>query len=369
MKNNFPIKCLGIVAFIFLFGYCHGQQAVYSSYIGQNLGFGSRTVGCPDLNNSIPNRTIHVLPKPNLNLQFLVDSLHKLGGGTILLRSGTYPLSKTLSIKSNIRIKGENRNTVILTSAIKSAWLDDSHNAAIIRFRKTTNASFENVSIVYTGNSNPPIDLEDPLKPWDKGIYQNDPYGDTNLYVSGIVMEGAKNCSITKCRILNSGTDPVFIQYSENITLAYNYIDRCYNKGGEGNGYYVLRKNSARILVFADTVRRIRHFTIEQGANHNVVSNCEFAVDINFHNGDNGYNIIQNNNIKLPLWHGWNCFATGVRNMHAPPGPKNLLYKNRCFFRCSFPEFNLNDSAKTYNGFAGFKSVVMPVVPATIKIR
>ena len=51
--------------------------------------------------------------------------------------------------------------------------------------------------------------------------------------------------------------------------------------------------------------------------------------DANFHNGDGGCNLVEQNTILLPRWHGWDVFATGGAEWgHKPPGRDNILLNN-----------------------------------------
>jgi len=110
-------------------------------------------------------------------------------------------------------------------------------------------------------------------------------------------------------------------------TLRSNFVDACFNKGGRGNGYYDIRGDYN--LIVDERVRRIRHFAIQNGAKYNVVINCDIEVDVNFHNGDDGFNLIEQNKIKSEQWRSWGAFASGgARFGHDEPGDNNIIFNN-----------------------------------------
>jgi len=284
--------------------------------------------------NSLP---VVVTINPSYNIQTVIDSVNTSGGGVILFSSGVYSISSTISMKDNVVLRGVDATTVIIESTITSTWAQGKKNT--LEFDNTSNSGVEDLTIFYKVVGFDPIDRLDWLDgTWCNNCFQNNPHGLTDLYVRQIAINSnSSNCWVDGCRILNSGTDPILLAGNYN-TLRNNFIDRCYNKGGDGNGYYDIRGDHN--LITNDTVKRIRHFAIQLGAEHNVIINCFIEGDVNFHNGDGGSNLLENNEINLPTWHGWDIFGTGAAIYgHQTPGPNNIMVNNITNFKNLGPKY------------------------------
>lgn len=55
---------------------------------------------------------------------------------------------------------------------------------------------------------------------------------------------------------------------------------------------------------------------------------CNFEVDVNFHDQDDGHNLVENCRIHTPVWHSWPAIGVGIPEKHHPPGPGNILFNN-----------------------------------------
>lgn len=288
---------------------------------------------------------------PGDDLQNAIDFVSNSGGGVIKLNSGTYPISKTLFIKSGVVIRGADKESVILESTVRGY---DS-NAYSIYFDDATNAGLENLTHFYKVEGCTPNDYDSLNNgPYDRSIYDNDPCGLTDLYVGAVGMSNNTSDSwIDNCNILESGSHAIRVR-GNNCTISRCFIDRAYNKGPGGRAYFdIIGDNN---LVVNNTVKRIRHFAVHQGARYNVVFNNLFWVDVNFHSEDDGFNLIEKNTITTPSWHGWNIIATGAVEFHKPPGSKNLIYNNTTDHRQTGQ--NLFGVENTIYTLTGFDSVV-----------
>ncbi|WP_234461989.1 hypothetical protein, partial [Pedobacter segetis] len=54
-------------------------------------------------------------------------------------------------------------------------------------------------------------------------------------------------------------------------------------------------------------------------------------VDVNFHDGDYGNNLIEQNSITIPSTHLWGALQAGAPSLHKGPGLKNIIWKNNCY--------------------------------------
>ncbi|WP_158969884.1 hypothetical protein [Paraglaciecola sp. L3A3] len=268
----------------------------------------------------------------------------------ILVEEGIHYLDQPLNMKSGIVLRGEDKNNTIIIVRIKHKWQESgSRKLFAINFDDVENSGIENLTIKYQVKdataTYQPLDRNNFDEPNESvpdiaWPFRNDykvnlnnpdkvnPLIDDSLYVGLVKFDGTtKNSWMQDTVLLESGTDPIWIgTHTRHLTLRYNDIYRCYNKGGEGNCYYDIR--GQYILVTNERVRKIRHIAIQQEAKYNVLYQNDFEIDVNFHNGDLGFNLVEQNSIKIPFVHKWHNLATGGIDTHQAPGPKNLLYKN-----------------------------------------
>ena len=308
------------------------------------------------------------------DIQTTIDNAS--GTGVIVLTAGTYPVSSTIYMKSNIVLRGEDAELVILESTIKSTWGEGKKNT--IEFDNVSHSGIENLTILYNVIGYDPIDGLDWLDgKWCSSCYKNDPHGLNDLYVRQVsINNSSSNCWVDGCRIIKSGTDPILLAGNHN-TLRNNYIDRCYNKGALGNGYYDIRGDYN--LISNDTIKRIRHLAIQQGAEYNVIIECYIEGDVNFHNGDDGNNLIERNEIKLPTWHGWDVFRSGgVVYGHQPPGLNNIFVNNTTNYKNRGPRYADPNIIYTFTDYGQPESTnwtlpvcntFYPMIPSVLNVQ
>lgn len=295
------------------------------------------------------NLTIVNTLNPGDDLQAAIDNANTSGGGVVLLNAGIYAIGTTLNMRSNVVLRGVDSASVRLESTIRSTWAQGKKNT--IQFVGVTNAGLEDLTIYYRVDGNEPIDRPGLQNGgYCDSCFQNDPHGANNLYVRQVEINvGSSNCWLDGCQILKSGTDPVYIRGNHN-TVRNCSVDRSYNKGGSGNGYVDIRGDYN--LFVGNSIRRIRHFTLHLGAQYNVVFENYLEVDVNFHNGDAGSNLIEQNTVYIPSWRGWDVFSPGAAGLHAPPGPGNIMVNNDTDYRWFGPRYNGQDNIYTFDTLA-----------------
>lgn len=285
-----------------------------------------------------------------------VDALpevHDLGGGVVLLKNGDYSLKNTLQIPSNVILRGENKDSVrILVDMHGYHFSTGKPTTAALSMSHVERAGIENLTIRYVTPDFEPYDKQHVYEPWDVKVFHVPETRDTTLFVEMVWINHSRNCWVDNCQILWSGSDAIRIDNSEHITCRRNYIDRTYNKCDGGMGYYNIMR-SKYILSCYEKVRRIRHYAIHIGSKYCVAIHNDFEVDVNFHSGDDGYNLIENNRIIIPNWHSWHCFQLGDPGQHKPAGKWNILYNNVTYHKLNKSEYSkpnqvymMNDSFK-----------------------
>lgn len=250
---------------------------------------------------------------PSDDIQTAINAASANGGGVILLNEGVYRIDETIFMGDGVVLRGADRDGVVIESSIRT---DDPRDATI-RYDEVDNAGLENLTL------NSDVDGREPT-PLD---FNNDPFGEDHLHSTHVYIDRGSNDNwVTDVNVLNAGSNPVDLNGDHN-TFANNLVSGAFNKGGGGNGYYAV--NGDNNLIYNETVTGIRHFSIQVGAEHNVVTNSRFEVDVNFHNGDDGGNLVEGNVIDIPARHWWTGIDTGDAQFgHRPPGERNVLVNN-----------------------------------------
>lgn len=277
---------------------------------------------------------------PSDDLSKAIFEVYKSGGGKILLSKGDYAINKTLDIPSGVILRGESRDDVRLLVDMHGYHFKTKRPlSAALSLDGVERVGIENVTIKYVTPDFEPVDKQHVYEPWDKAVFHVREMRDTTLFVEMIWINNSRNCWVDNCQILWSGSDAIRINNSEHITCRRNYIDRSYNKCDGGMGYYNIMR-SKYILSCYEKVRRIRHYAIHIGSKYCVAIHNDFEVDVNFHSGDEGYNLIEDNRIIIPTWHSWHCFQLGDPGQHKPAGKWNILYNNITYHKLNGPEYS-----------------------------
>lgn len=295
-----------------------------------------------DIYAALPQITLD----PSMSGSIILASIQsiKTTGGTVFLKNGTYELTEPISIQNYhqtaqnpIRVLGESRDGAIInyTSDVGSY---------IVHIQASSYVHFENVTIKHGGvetvfNDNPDFFVSK-FKNYSKDLVETD--NESLMYLPKLRSLDINNSDyilIKRVKILYSGRNPFVVNSSRHVQSQENYIRYSFNKGNETSGYYMISGRTEFFLSLNDTIRDIRHIGfsgsrepgIVVGPMHNVFLDGVTDVDVNFHNGDCGGNLIEGFDILLPETHGWHAVQIGacsVKNQHAPPGYNNLLFRN-----------------------------------------
>jgi len=305
---------------------------------------------------------------PGGNIQAAIDRASRKGGGVVVLRSGLHRIDQTINMKSQVILRGENRDATRLEVTMRNPWTGPKSKKWAIHMRNLTGAGIENLTLFYSVPGFEPLDRNNfgepkvnSAWPWKndvkikRGDLSKKVISDDNLYVGMIRMDNTKDSWVQNATLLESGSDPIAVDdKSAYITVRGNDIYRCYNKGEGGNCYVDIQGD--HILFTNNTVRKIRHISVQLGAEYNVLYRNNFEVDVNFHNGDDGNNLVEGNQSKLPFVHFWSNIATGSPTFgHDLPGPNNILFANDAAHNRR-DKLNIPDSKAVYQ-VTGYISV------------
>lgn len=141
--------------------------------------------------------------------------------------------------------------------------------------------------------------------------------------------------------IKDMGDHPIQIEGNHN-TISNCFVNGSYKTGGGGQGYFMITGDFN--LIIYNSIKRIRHLIIQLGAQYNVVFRNNLHVDVNYHDGDDGSNLVQENWMH-PHPDGFTPINTGRSFYgHAPPDPvDNFLWRNSVYNNIDLETRELTD--------------------------
>jgi hypothetical protein len=125
---------------------------------------------------------------------------------------------------------------------------------------------------------------------------------DYNGAINGLVFKWALNSYARNVRTYMTGSHPIVTEMAKNLQFENNYLEGSWNKGKGGNGYF---RNSKLwdSTIKNNTLRSLRHLTLQWSASGNVVTGNNIDADINLHGGWERYNLIENNTANISFYH------------------------------------------------------------------
>lgn len=172
-------------------------------------------------------------------------------------------------------------------------------------------------------------------------------YNNLDYYsaINGFVFKWALNSYARNIRTFMTGSHPIVTEMVKNVQFENNYLEGSWNKGKGGNGYF---RNSKiwDSKITNNTIRNLRHLTLQWSASGNVVSGNDLDADLNLHGGWERYNLIENNVSNLSYYHrdcNPNCPLDGSAGTWYPiwwaagehaggwagaSGPQNIFFRN-----------------------------------------
>ncbi|MBK0384425.1 hypothetical protein I5M32_15780 [Pedobacter sp. SD-b] len=299
--------------------------------------------GIPILANLVKGAT--VTAKTSTAINAAISSCP--AGKYVYLPNGTYDITEQVKLKSNVYLVGESRDSAVckINAAFKTG--------VAFALWNITKSGIYNLTIL-GGWGTPPQN-------WNPGNGGVSPRPDVTSWSVGL-KNGTTNCFLDNVKIKDSGTHPLVCNADHN-TFRKLYIDGVQNKGGGGEGYFFFM--GGYNLITDCFVTHLRHFSLQgSGSEYNVVYKNSIEQEISFHSGDNGNNLIEQNNITLPsdmtdIYYGimgpWSIQHTLSNN-------PNFIYKNNVLEQNHSNHTPWSLSTKIYNG----PYVVKPLTEAGI---
>ncbi len=281
------------------------------------------------------------------NIQSAINTVANSGGGVVLLKNGTYPIRSQIKMKSNVILRGQSKNGVLLEVFMRFQGASEPKKKEVFFWQNIQNAGLEDFSMIYNADYNGkqmfPLDhdwafdyfsaysLRSQNYPNER-VYHDRPnfkyHTVKNIDVTYVRMDGnTRNCWIDNCNFRDSASAHLIISNpSEHITIRNTLVQGAFQKGNNGHGYGI-NSSGTYVLMVKNIVKNVRHWAIQQGAIYNVVYDCHSETDMNFHQGDRGLNLIEKSKLHRPYWHLWKVIGTGA-SYHGDPGQGNMFYDN-----------------------------------------
>lgn len=265
------------------------------------------------------------------DLQSAIDRVAEQGGGVLLLGPGDYWIDRTIQLKSGVVMRGTHKDSTIIKIRMKAPFFKIAGGKSVtaIEVNGQERVGVEDLTIRYAAVDFEPMDKNDFHAPWENSTFHADEVRDDQLFVHSLIFANSRNCWVDNCNLLWAGAHPLGMSNCQHMTMRDNFVDRAYvKKGGMHGGYYGVWGTSYS-LFYNETVRRIRHFAMmSPGCKYNVVYQCDFEVDVNYHDADDGQNLVEKSRVATPVWHSWDALSGGSPGKHRPPGPRNFLFDN-----------------------------------------
>lgn len=269
--------------------------------------------------------------RPGDDLQPAIDRVAAGGGGVVLLTAGDFPIRQPVALKSGVILRGESREGTRLLVLLKAPFFRFNGGKSAVAFAATDaeRVGVENLTMEYAAVDFPPNDRAEANADWSPDVFHRPERRDTTVYVSLLIFTRCRNSWVDGCNLLRAGAHPLGLAQCQHLTLRDNRIDQAYIKQDSRHGGYYGVWGSSYCLFFNESVSRIRHFALMlPGCRYNVVLNCHFEVDVNFHDRDDGDNLVEGCRIETPVWHSWAAVGVGSPRQHGPPGRGNLFFNN-----------------------------------------
>jgi len=269
--------------------------------------------------------------QPGEDLQAAIDQVALSGGGVVLLEPGDHRISKTIKMKSGVVVRGADKEQTVVKIVMKAPFFKISGGkpATAIEINMAERVGLEDLTFRYAAVDFEPIDKEDFNAPWERSPFHEVEARDHQLFVNMIVFADSRNCWVDNCNLLWAGAHSIGLANCQHMTMRNNFIDRAYVKKDSMHGGYYGVWGTSYSLFYNEKVRRIRHFALmSRGCRYNVVYRCDMEVDINFHDKDDGQNLVEKTLVATPVWHSWDAIGIGAQGKHDPPGPRNFLFDN-----------------------------------------
>lgn len=303
--------------------------------------------GIPPLSEYPLRKTVS--PMTGVELRAAILEVAAAGKGHLLMLDGIYTIDATITIPSNVRLVGESKEGTILRVVKRGS------DGVAFQFTGAQYSGIENLTIegYYNGEIPPDFTMSN---------------NKTDFVVSSVYFpSNSENCWIQNCNILNSGNHAITSWNCNNITIRDCYIERSWNKGEGGRGYIQL--SGDHMLFYNNVVKKMRHLVIQRsGSYSNVLYKNYMEQDFNFHNADNGNNLVEQNITRLPagLGSNWHAMMGPWSVQHNVSASDNFIFLNDAIENNNGGSATFSNNSVVYLGARDFESGTPFVTTSTL---
>jgi len=234
-----------------------------------------------------------------------INNVYNNGGGVVIIKKGTFKIEKEIPLKEGVTIQG-----TLEGGEIKTILKLNVNSGSIFKLNLLENSDSQTTGLKnihlkgkeFTGTPGKGkddcrfrINNTDNYRNPDPKFFGDDRVGYTSIPVE---IKKSKNCYLDNVKITNAGDHPVAVRDGSHHSFRNLEVNGAWNKSG-GKGYFLLAGSDC--LVYNSYFEGLRHFLLQtQNCEYNVVYDNEIIGDVNFHNNDKGYNLIEKNTITIP---------------------------------------------------------------------
>jgi len=124
----------------------------------------------------------------------------------------------------------------------------------------------------------------------------------------GIVFKWAVDCWTRDVRTDMTGSHPIVSENAKNLQIQDSRFVGSWNKGKGGNGYLRCSRMWDS-LIARNTLRELRHLSVQWSSSGNVIAANDLDCDINLHGGWERHNLIERNRVAVPWNHSSGNFT------------------------------------------------------------
>ncbi|RLA79875.1 MAG: hypothetical protein DRG36_04210, partial [Deltaproteobacteria bacterium] len=173
-----------------------------------------------------------------------ISDINSTGGGTVHLEAGTYIISDSINLSSNLIFEGEGTEK----TTIKIEDGSTKENWATIAGERISNATIRNLTI--DGNKdNCPVpngingDVN-AINLYNSNNLTVENVKMINFWTDGVMFVHSNNSVVKDCKVIQGGHDGLRAIYSENITFSNNYV---YSSGTGNTGIRIYESSNCVI--------------------------------------------------------------------------------------------------------------------------
>jgi Right handed beta helix region len=244
---------------LYVFAIFSGSLVAASQFISHFSVEATSDTGIEEATSDTSTRTLTIGPSSDgPGIQSAINDLARQGGGTVILKSGTYDLSTQINLKSNIEIRGESRSGVLLkrVAGFQEAFFGSNvDNVKISDLTADIGESPEDnngISVVIFKDSNDVTLKQLTLKNSDK---------------MGILLRTTDGATIDNVAVYNSWTG-ISLQSARDVTVSNSLVSYTLGDGiyVTNDWYKQVSYSSEDVLVTGNTVEKFGDTGIDVSA-------------------------------------------------------------------------------------------------------